>query len=201
METKNITLKILEDAKKRANEIVAEAEEKVKIILENARDDVQRIEKQLEQEAEESARKERTRILSLAEMEEKRRILGAKITILEEVFRQALDSLKSQSDNDYQKTMRGLLLTSVDHGDEEVVVSKSDKNRLNQEFLNTVNQKLREMGKTGELRLAEESGDFNGGVLLRKDRVETLCSLEVLQEMLRDDLEIEIANLLFQPRE
>jgi len=201
METKNITLKILEDAKKRANEIVAEAEEKVKAILENTREEVQRIEKQLEQDAEESAKKERIRILSLAEMEEKRRILGAKIAILEEVFRQALDCLKSQSDNDYQETMRGLLLKSIDRGDEEVIVSKSDRNRLNQEFLNTVNRELREMGKAGELKLSQESGDFNGGVLLRKDRVETWCNLEVLQEMLRDDLEIEIANLLFQPRE
>lgn len=201
METKNITAKILEGAKKKAEEIVAEAESKVRNTLENAREEAKRIDRKSEKDAEELAKKERTRILSLAEMEERRKILREKIEILEETFHQALDHFKSKSESQYQKVMRDLLIRSVNDGDEEVVVAKSERDRLNQEFLHTVNEELQKMGKTGNLKLLEEAGDFNGGILLRKDRVETWCSLRVLLEILRDDLEIEIAKVLFQPRE
>lgn len=201
MGTENITQKILDDAKKRAEEIVSEAEGKVKNILENAHEEAKRIKEKVEKDAEELVKKETTRILSLTELEEKKKILQEKIEILEETFRRALDYFISRSENEYQKIMRGLLIKSVNHGDEEVVVAKSDRNRLDQKFLNSVNEELRKMGKTGNLKLTKEFGDFNAGVLLRKDRVEIWCNFEVLLEMLKGDLEIEIAKFLFQPGE
>ncbi len=198
METKNITAKILDDAKKNAEEIVSEAEAKLKSILENAREEAREIGEKLEKETEELVRKETARILSLAEMEEKKKILQEKIKILEETFHQALDHFQAKSEKEYERIMRGLLIKSVNHGDEEVVVAKSDSDKLDQKFLDSVNEELRKVGKAGDLELAMKPGDFNSGLLLRKNRVETWCSFEVLLEILRDDLEIEIAKLLFQ---
>ena len=121
METKNITAKILDDAKKNAEEIVFEAEGKLKSILENAREEARGIGEKLEKETEELVRKETARILSLAEMEEKKKILQEKIKILEETFHQALDHFQAKSEKEYERIMRGLLMKSVNHGDEEYV--------------------------------------------------------------------------------
>lgn len=199
METKKITAKILDDAKKRAEEIISEAELKVKGILENAREEAEKIRKKMEKEADELARKETARILALAEMEEKKRILQEKIKILDETFSRALDNLMTKPKEEYQEIIRRLLVKAVNHGDKEVIVAKSDRDRLDREFLDSVNEELRIMGKKGDLKLAEEFGDFKDGVVLRKDRVETWCNFEVILNMLKNDLEIELAKLLFQP--
>lgn len=201
METKNIKDKILNDAKKRAESIISEAETRVKDILENARKEAENVAKKLEKDAEELAKKEAARILSLAELEERRKILKEKINILEEVFSQALADLKARPKEEYQEIMKGLLVKAVNHGDEEVIVAKSDRDKLDEKFLKSVNEELRKMGKKGDLKLVGESEDFNGGLLLRKEKIETWCNLEVLLEMLKDDLEIEIAKLLFKPSE
>jgi V/A-type H+-transporting ATPase subunit E len=201
MEKKDITAKILEDAKERAKEIVSEAEGKVNQILRNAREEAQEAGRRLEKEAEDLSKKEKSRILSLAKMEEKKKILGEKVAVLEEAFRQALQYFQERSGDEYRDIMRNLLTKSVNDGDEEVVVSKSDGDRLNQEFLDSVNEELTRMGKKGCLTMAKENGDFPSGVLLRKERVETWCSFEVLFDILRDDLEIEVAESLFEPSE
>ena len=49
--------------------------------------------------------------------------------------------------------------------------------------------------------MAQEDGDFKRGILLRKERVETWCSFEILLNILRNDLEIEVAKSLFEPGE
>lgn len=201
MERKNIKAKILDDAKKRAEEIVSEAEGKVRSVLENARGEAKKIRQKLEKDAEELAKKETARILALAELEERKKILQEKTKILEEVFSQALDYFEARPKAEYQEIMRALLIKSVNHGDEEVVVAKGDKDKLDRKFLNSVNEELQKMGKKGNLRLVGEIGDFNGGVLLKKERVATWCNLEVVLDVLKDDLEIEIAKLLFQPSE
>jgi V/A-type H+-transporting ATPase subunit E len=201
MGSENITAKILADAQEKAQQVLAETEGKVKDLLENARSEAQQLEEKLAKEALDRAKKETTRIISLAEMEEKKRILEEKITILEETFRRALERLQSRPESEYRETMKELLLRSVDHGDEEVVVASTDRERLGQDFLNSVNEELRKAGKNGQLTLSSEHGDFSGGVLLRRERVETWCSIEVLLKSMRDDLEIQIAQLLFSPGE
>jgi V/A-type H+-transporting ATPase subunit E len=201
MEKKEITAKILEDAKEKAKEIVSEAEGRVNQILRDAREEAQEVERRLGEEAEELSKKEKSRILSLAEMEEKKKILREKVAVLEEAFQQALQYFQQRSEDEYRDIMRNLLAKSVNDGDEEVVVAKSDENRLNQEFLDSVNAELTRMGKKGCLTLAKENGDFQSGVLFRKERVETWCSLEVLLDILRNDLEIEVAESLFEPSE
>ena len=198
MATENITAKILSDAEERAREILAEAEDRVKDLLEKGREETQKLEEKLKKETSDRAKKETTRIISLAEMEEKKRILKEKITILEDTFQKALEHLRARPDTEYRQTMKRLLLRSVDQGDEEVVVAENDKEKLTQEFVDSVNDELRKLGKKGQLKLAEEFGDFSGGVLLRRERVETWCSLEVLLSSMKDDLEIEVAELLFK---
>lgn len=198
METENITAKILDDARKKAEEMISEAEVKVRTVLENACEETKEMDKKMEEDGEKLDRKETARILSLAEMEEKKRVLQEKISILEKIFNQALEHFRTTPEKEYREMMKGLLVKSVDHGDEEVVVAKNDKDKLGNEFLDSVNEELRKVGKKGNLKPSEEPGDFEGGVLLRKDRVETWCNFQVLLGSLKDNLEIEIAKFLFQ---
>ncbi|KPJ50046.1 hypothetical protein AMJ40_04075 [candidate division TA06 bacterium DG_26] len=201
MEKKNITAKILSDAKSKAEGILKEADSRAKEILGGAHQEVKRMKERLKRDAEVVAKKETARIVSLAEMEERKRILEQKIEILDDTFSRALENLKKRPKGEYQEIIKGLLVRAVNDGDEQVIVSKTDKERLDKDFFDSANSELKRFGKKGELELTEETGDFNGGVLLKKNKVETWCSVEVLLGMLRDELEMEIAKLLFETRE
>ena len=49
----------------------------------------------------------------------------------------------------------------------------------------------------GKLSLADETGDFAGGLILRRGSVEANCTVELLVELSRNELSARVAELLF----
>ena len=52
--------------------------------------------------------------------------------------------------------------------------------------------------KNGRLTLAEETGDFAGGLILRRGSIEVNCTVELLVELSRSELSAQVAEILFQ---
>lgn len=98
-------------------------------------------------------------------------------------------------DEQYRKLCTRLILEAVETGDEEVVVDKSDS-RINQEFINQVNQQLSSARK-GNLRLSDERQNLGAGFILKRGKVKTNVSLDVLMDQAHKELEIELAKGLF----
>ena len=48
-----------------------------------------------------------------------------------------------------------------------------------------------------KLTLSDETGDFKGGLILRRGNIEVNCTAELLVELARGDMSAEIAGLLF----
>jgi len=87
------------------------------------------------------------------------------------------------------------MVSAVETGNEEVVVDKSE-NRIDQELINQVNQRLAGQNK-GNLRLSEQRQELGGGFILRRGKIRTNVSFEVLLSQARKGLEIELAKGLF----
>ena len=125
-----------------------------------------------------------------------KQFLAEKRKILDEVFEQASRQLRNLPDEEYRKLCTKLTLETVETGNEEVIVDKNEK-RIDQELINQVNQQLSSKDK-GNLKLSEEKQDLGGGFILRRGKIKTNVSMDVLLDQARKELEIELAKELFK---
>jgi len=195
MEAEQVVEKILADAKAEAEKIKEQAQDKV--AAEQAKLDEQLIEykKQTEVLAEKAGKDEKSHILAAARMDIAKQFLAEKRKILDEVFEQARRQLRNLPDEQYHELITKLMLEVVETGDEEIVIDKNE-NRIDQKFIKHINHKLGP-GYKGNLRLSDEKQDLGGGFILRRGKIKTNVSIEVLLDQARKELEIELAKQLF----
>ena len=195
MEAQSVIDKILADAQAEAERITGEAEEKESLEQAKLTSQLQEYKRQTEILADRAGKDEKSHILAAARMEIAGELLAEKRKILDEVFELARRQLKSLPDDEYGKLITRLMLGAVETGDEEVILDKNE-NRIDQQFINMVNQQLCS-SKKGNLRLSEEEQDIEGGFILRRGRIKTNVSFDVLLDHARKELEIELAKELF----
>ncbi len=201
MALEDILKRIQENAHKEAEGIRKEAGEEAEAILEEARKEAVSVREKLLEEGKVSSRQERRRILTIANLEARKEILGRKQNLIEEAFQKASQRLKALSDAEYQATVKKMLLKAVESGEEEVIISSRDEKRITPSFLKEVNKELAEKGKLGKLRLSSERRKFIGGFVLRSSRKEIKCTFDSLIKEKRDELEGEISRILFKTRQ
>jgi hypothetical protein len=88
------------------------------------------------------------------------------------------------------------MLDAVETGDEEVIIDKDEK-RIDEQFINQINQQLSSASK-GNLKLSDERGDIGAGFILRQSKIKNNVSISVLLAQVRKELEIKLAKELFE---
>jgi V/A-type H+-transporting ATPase subunit E len=195
MEAEPVTQKILADARAEADRITKEAEDKEAAEQAKLANQLEEYKRQTEILADRAGKDEKLHILAAARMEIAGELLTEKRKILDEVFSRAHRQLQNLPDQEYRVLMTKLLLDAVQTGEEDVVVDKNE-NRIDQQFINLVNQRLGS-AKKGNLKLSSERQDVEGGFILRRGRIKTNVSFSVLLDRARKELEIELAKELF----
>lgn len=193
-----IVKKILEDAKAKADAIKADTQEKARAVEEEAKQKAERKKEHILEQAHKNAEEHKRRIIGVAQLEARKDKLAAKQDLISDVFEQALKQLESMDDQSYFKVLQNLLLEHAETGEELVFCSAKDQGRIPDSFWQEVNDTLVKQGKKGELKPAETTRDIRGGFILQSEGVEINCSFEALLEMHRDELEPEVAAVLFQ---
>ena len=79
-------------------------------------------------------------------------------------------------------------------GEEEIILNPRDRKAIGEKLVEAVNARL----KNGRLRLAEETRDFAGGLILRRGSIEANCTVELLVELSQSELSAKVAEILFQ---
>ncbi len=196
MEAGQVIEKILSDAKAEAKKIAKQAYDKA--VAEQARlnEQLEEYKGQTEILANKAGEDEKSHILAAARMDFAKQLLADKRKILDEVFEQARRQLYELPDDQYQRLCMKLMLEAVETGDEEVVIDTNER-RIGQDLINQVNQQLSSQGK-GNLKLSDERRDLGVGFVLRRGKIKTNVSLNVLLEQARKELEIDLAKELFQ---
>ena len=189
--------KILNDAEAEARKIAEEAEAEAQGIRQEAQAQADSITSDYRARAQAEADEHIRRQLSLRELEARKAILTEKRAVIEEVFDKALASLRERDrKGGYGLTME-LLLKAVETGNEEIIMAPEDRQAIDESFIESLNANLRKAGKRGEVSLSEVIRDISGGFILRRGRVETNSSFGTLLAMLRDEVETEVADVLF----
>ncbi|GAA0746136.1 V-type ATP synthase subunit E [Clostridium oceanicum] len=193
----NLTSKILEDSNKRVKSILDKAENEKKSIIDSkvktAKDEAENILKKSQIEAKSKAE----RVISNTYLKVRNEKLRAKQEIVDSVFDKAVESLNKMSKDKYLKFVKDVIGSLDIDGDEELIVSKEDAKKIDDKFLNELNNELANKGKKSQLKLSQEKRDLNGGFILYKNGIEINNSYDALVFSLRDELEQEIVSALF----
>ena len=196
MDAEQVTEKILSDGRSQAEEIKRQAQEKESAEQAQLNKQLEQYKKQTEILAKKAGEEKKAHMLAAARMEIAKEYLAEKRSILDEVFVQASKQMANMSDEEYKELMSKLMLEAVESGDEEVVVD-ANETRIDQNFVKEINRKLGP-GYKGNLRLAAEKQNLGAGFVLRRGKIKSNVSLDILLEQSRKGLEIELAKELFE---
>jgi len=195
MDGEKVTEKILSDAKAEADKIKGEAQEKQNAEQAKLDERLAEYQKQTETLAHKAGEDEKSHRLSAARMDIAKQLLAEKRNILDQVFAEAHKRLRRLSDEDHRRLMTSLMRQAVETGEEEVIIDKNES-RIDQSFIDGVNQQLASDNK-GNLKLASQREDLGGGFILRRGKIRNNASFAVLLDQARKELEIELAKDLF----
>jgi len=174
----DLETQLIERIVKQRNERVTKAEERAKEILKSAQEEVERIkdesEKQILSLVGSDLRASRDRILGRAELEGRRSMMDARQRVLSHVYDEVSKMLKDISDGkdkkvDYREILVNLIAeAAMAIGGEELIVSanESDLKYLGKN-LGNINAQLKAIIRECTVKLADESIDVIGGVVVR----------------------------------
>ncbi len=194
MALKDILERIARESKTEAGLIRQEAEAHAAKVRQEAESRAEQSKADLRKRSEERAESERLRLINSALLENRKRVLTERQRAIEAAFATVKERIKGLSDRDFERCTLSLLKRAKPDGDEELIVPNADQARYTPQLIGAMNKAL---GDRGKLRLSEETGDFEGGFILRKGpRKDDLRLARVLSE-LREEIEPEIVGILF----
>lgn len=197
MSLEKILEKIIQDNDKEIRKIIDEAESRASRIIEEAGGEAEKVVQELTREGEDNARKVGERIVTLASLESRKRILGEKQRILGEVYQEVEKRIRNLNGRDYRELVKRIMLQSCQTGEELVVVGKNDSKRIDEKLINSVNAELVKAGKKGKLKLSSEPASIADGFILKWGKIEISNSWENILRSLREKTEDEVIKLLF----
>lgn len=196
----NLTNRIIKDNEDRAKQIESDARAKAEDVISKAKNKADEIMNNMKVKAEKDGQERKERLMSRAQLDARNVVLLAKQDAIDKVFDNVVLNINQMGDKDYFEFMEKILLNSVETGEEEIIFSNKDRSRIQPSFITLVNDKLNAVGKKGLVKISNETREIGSGFILVHGGLEINCSIESQIRLLRDSLEGDIANLLFEGR-
>lgn len=190
----NITSKILRDAEERKEAILAEANKEKDKILSKKIAKAKELEKEIIKTAEAEAKRRKEKAISSATLKVRNDKLAAKQEVIAKVFEESIEKLSSIKGDDFLRYIRNSILSLGQIGEQRLILNKEGLEQVDLTFIYELNQAL---GEKGNIKLSSEAGNFKGGFILESNGIEINNTYEALVDSLRDELEYEVAEVLF----
>ena len=172
---KNITSKILKDAEAGKENILAAAEEEKNKILSKKASSANEIAQEILQKAEADAKSKKERVISSAKLKVRNNKLAAKQEIIDEVFEKSINKLTELSKEQFLNFVKNSILSMNLTGKQTLILNETK----------------------ATIALSKTAGNFKGGFILENNGIEINSTYEALVSSLRDELEFEVAKVLF----
>ena len=190
--------RISSDAAAQAEKIISEAEENSRRIREDYEDRAKAACDKILEDARNTAVTRAERRDSAAQLDARNYTLDIKQQVLSQVFDKAAEALADLPDKEYSSFLAHLAAKASESGDEEIIFSASDREKVGADVVSAANGLLSAAGRKGELTLSDRTADIRGGFILARGRIETNCSVDVLVGSYKDELTLDIAKILFE---
>ena len=191
--TEKIIAHIEADANARADAIIKEAEAKAAATRESYE---QKAKEAYAEKIRAGVKANQDRLESmerLARMEGRKAILALKQDMVNESFDLAADKLVKLPEAQYVAFLAKLAAQASVTGDEQIVLNARDREAVGEKVVAAAHAKL----SGGRRTLAPETGDFKGGLILRRENIAVNCTAELLVDLCRDEMAAELAGVLF----
>lgn len=181
--------KIIKDARKIANNTSEEGVQKAQEIIAKAENDSKIYRKKNREEItierEDIIRKK----ITVANLEVKKLVLATKQDIIAKAFEQSKEAIRNDKEN-YKKMLVSMLEYAED-GD-ILTISEKDKTILTKKLVKEIADK-----KGIKISYNDNYGNFSGGIILSNKFSDKNFTLEVELNSIRDEIEPQIAQMMF----
>lgn len=137
------------------------------------------------------------RLAGAAGMEAKKTILAFKQETVSAVFDAAQQQLLSMPKAEYIRFLTDKAVAACTTGRETLVFNAADKKAVAEKVVAAVNKAMEAAGKPTEVTVAEETGTFAGGLIVRQGSVSCNGTIDALMAQARESMAAEVAAALF----
>lgn len=130
-------------------------------------------------------------------LEARKDILGLKQEMVSAAYDKAKEAILAMDEDKYVAFLAEQAGAAALTGREEILLNKTDRDRIGAKLLAAANAAAVKRGLPGEMKLSDETRAVSGGLILRRGSIEVNCTLEKLLEMSRSALDAEVASVLF----
>ncbi len=191
--TEKIIAHIQADAKSQADAILAQAEEQAAQIRAEYDKKAAQVYADKVRAGTQACQDQMDSVQRIARMEAKKSLLGVKQEMVSRSFDEAQALLTALPKEQYTAFLAKLAARASVTGEEEIVLNARDREAVGAAVVKAANELL----KGGKLSLSERIGEFAGGLILSRGNVEANCTVELLVELCRGEMSVEIADKLF----
>lgn len=191
--TENIIAHIRDDAKAKADAVIAEAEKQCAELREEYNNKAKGVYVDVIRQGEKAGAdlvESRDRIIG---MEAKKEILSLKQEMVAKAFETAQKRILTLPKEEYLNFLTGLIKRSAVTGTEEIVLNDADARDLGKELVKAANAEV----DGAKFKLSKKTGDFAGGLILKRGNIEANCTVELLIDLCRAELSADVAKVLF----
>ena len=191
--TEKIIAHIADEAKAQADGIVSQAESKCAEILAGYQKQADGIYENKMNAGKQAVQSESESVVRLAKMDAKKLALALKQEMVALSFDKAVEKLSQLPEAEYVAFLAKLAKEASVTKAEQVVLNAKDKAAIGDKLIAEANKLI----EGGKLSLAEDTGDFSGGLILRRENIEVNCTTELLVDLKRQDMASQVAEVLF----
>lgn len=193
----NLINKIIEDANKEADSIIAEGEKEKEKIISSKIEEANRAKESMIIKTKREAATRKERVISNAQLKVRNDKLGAKQQVIDRAFEEAVSQLEKITGDELKAFVKNTIKSLNLQENEEIIVNEKYSSVINNEFIEEVNKSLEEIGKKGNIKLSSEKRKIEGGFILTKGGIELNYTFKSLVENLRNEIEQNIIKTLF----
>lgn len=190
----NISSKIIEEAKEKAEQILSDARQRAEDIIsesgQKSKLDVNEITEAAKARVNDIKEKSRLN----GGIEARKRIAAEKQRLIQQAFDKTRENILSMPGDKYAALLGSLAAKAcIDGLGGELLLSQKDLAEHGKNVLDTANEKI-----SGEkLTLSADTADIAGGVVIRRGNVEINCGIDLILKMLKSEMSRDVAECLF----
>ncbi len=186
MTTQKVTDKIIEDAKKEAKRILDQYKKEAEKMKKEYTEQIEKKKARIQKELETLKKTEIMKAVAQKRLEFKKELISEKQRLIREVLDQGLEQIPRHKK--YLKFLKELIKKG-EESDGELFLSSRDKKA----YATQLEKFLKEQGRNYVIK----TDKIGGGVVIKKGKKTYLGSLDIITELLKNELSIEIAKVLF----
>lgn len=189
--------KIAGDAQRDAEKYWQDVQDKKEQLRTQLLREIDKRKTEIEKMAQVAGVEKKKRMAAVYDLEYRKQLLAAKQDMMQKAKALAMQKLVKLDDKSYLALMKKELISCAEDGTGAIAIAKGEQ-RLSEKFLEDVNKELNAKVGKGQVKLHDEARDIAGGFVYIREGLEINMSLNSQLNEAWQDVETQVAAVLFE---